>query len=172
MSQIQIDIVWPDGSGSDGALLPLPYVDYGGANRNSTIISSLEGGPYARRSRFSKYYVAASVSWRLADAELADLRTFFESTLGNGSSAFGIELRYPKNSALSTWLVRFVGGYSAEFMEGLWAVSSRLELLEKVEELTPAVLVGVSSFQVIDETDSDGYVPFNTSEGYEFQVST
>jgi len=167
-----IDLTWPDGTGSeDDTALPLPYVDYAGSNRNATITSTIEGGPYLRRSRFDKYYIPLLVSWRLNEAELAALRRFFETALGNGSAAFALELRYPKNTELTTWKVRFVGGYSCEFLDGLWAVSARLDLLDKDELEDQATLLGLSTFQVIDETESSGYTSFNVLVDSEFQVT-
>jgi hypothetical protein len=121
---LTIDIPWP-------ATLPLPFVDYAGANRNATISSTFEDGPIVRRSRFNKFYVPASVTWRLTEAQYAAFQTFFGITLGNGAAAFSLELRYPKNSALSTWMVRFVGGYSCEYLEGIWSITARVDLIDK-----------------------------------------
>lgn len=160
MSILTIDIVWP-------AELPLPFVDYAGANRNATISSSFDDGPIVRRSRFDKFYVPASVSWRLTEAQYAAFQTFFADTLGNGAAAFSLELRYPKNSALSVWMVRFIGGYSCEYLEGIWSVTGRIDLIDKSEVDAEAELVGYVPFEVEDGAD---HVPYITSEGFEFWV--
>ena len=161
---LTIDIAWPTD-------LPLPFVDYAAANRNATISSTTELGPIERRSRFDKFYIPVSCSWRLTQAQSTAFRTFFETTLGNGSAAFSLELRYPKNTGLTTWLVRFIGGFAAEWLDGIWAVTARIDLIDSalLEDAVETV-VGYVPFMVIDEDESDGYVPFYTSEGFEFRV--
>lgn len=126
MILITLDHSWP-------AAIPLPLLDYSGRPRYATISSPVENGFIARRSRFSRPNLAIGVSWVLLPAEYDAFQVFFSETLGNGISLFIIEVRYPKNSELTEWTARFRGGYQATAMEGLWNITSELELINKVE---------------------------------------
>lgn len=161
---LTVDIAWP-------VALPLPFVDYSGTNRNATIGSDVAMGPIERRSRFEKFYVPVAVTWNLSEAQYQSLLTFFATTLGNGAAAFSIELRYPKNFSLTSWLVRFVGGLSCAFMDGIWKVSAKLELIDQIVIADLPTLPGYGAFMVLESEDSGAEsVPFHTSDDFEFQV--
>lgn len=145
MISIVLDNVWP-------ATIPLPYFEYSGRPRYSTISSPIENGFVARRSRFTRPCLAVAVSWVLLPAEIDALRVFFSETLGNGTALFSIEMRYPLNSELTEWTARFRGGFQATAMEGVWNVTSELELINPLllGELAPAVGAEVD-YELFDE---------------------
>lgn len=122
---LQVDIAWPTS-------IPLPSLDFSGAPRNSTLVSPEESATIVRRSRFQRSYSMLSVGWVLTEAQYQDLCDFFLGDLGNGTAQFKIELRYPKNSELTEWSVRFGGGYEASREEGYWTVRASLELVNPV----------------------------------------
>ena len=70
-------------------------------------------------------------------------------------------------SALSVWMVRFIGGYACEYLEGIWSVTARIDLIDKSEVDAEAELVGYAPFEVVDDA---GYARFNTADGLEFWV--
>ncbi len=119
---LEIDLSWP-------AALPLPLVDYSGASVNGTIASPVESVALSRRSRFHKTYGIVNFSWKLTQSQFKDFRGFFVGDLGNGAAQFKIELRYPKNSVLTEWAVRFSEKYDAVYDDGLWTVSASLDLV-------------------------------------------
>lgn len=119
-------ITWP-------ATIPLPFVDYVGEPRNATLVSQqLRGGDEERRSRFTASFVQVNAVWVLNETELAAFRTFFTTTLCNGACAFAIELRYPKNSVLEEWAVRFLGDVAFDNDTNMWQVSAVLDLIRKL----------------------------------------
>jgi subtilisin family serine protease len=89
-------VEWP-------ATIPLPFYQYSGRERNTTIASSNpEMSPLIdRRSRLEKAYVTLEVTWNLTDSQYEDFKEFFQAQLDEGASAFGMELRYPYNSTLT-----------------------------------------------------------------------
>lgn len=90
-----------------------------------------------------KAYVSLSVMWTLLPAELDAFKVFFHDTLGQGTASFRIELRYPRNSDLDDWIVRFDGtGYEMDYLDGAWSVRSGLVLLSSayVDDPAPEVI--------------------------------
>lgn len=117
------DIPWP-------TTLPLPFIDYSGGPRNTTLVAPPESAGIMSRSRFQKSYYGLAVTWVLNPAEKAEFVSFYTETLHNGASAFAIELRYPKNSELTEWMVRFSGeGYDMTWADGNWSISTALDLI-------------------------------------------
>lgn len=125
---VTCDIPWP-------VTLPLPFVDYSGAPRNTTLVAPGESAGQMSRSRFQTSYSGLSVSWILTTpAEKAAFETFYTTTLYNGTAAFEIELRFPKNSELTAWMVRFSGdGYDMQWADGNWVITAALDLLMPME---------------------------------------
>lgn len=117
---------WPE-------TLPLPSLDYQGTNTAPTLISAPGKMANLRRSRFEKNYPTLQVEWVLNDDQLVIFKSFFKEDLGNGIAHFSIELRYPKNSDLDEWSVRFVGGYQTIHEEGLWRVQASLLVINPVD---------------------------------------
>lgn len=150
--------------------IPLPLVDYGGEPKHSTIASTIENARIQRRNRFRSATVHVAAKWNLDLAQYDAWEAFFQDDLDNGAAQFSIELRHPKTSELATWISRFVGGYSAAYMEGRWGVEADLELIRMVVT-DAAALEGWGQFLVevsdVDEED----VPFVTSEGFYFYVA-
>ncbi len=122
--ELALETAWPD--------LPLPKVEYNGFPRNSTLVSKRTSSYITRRSRFERSYALLSVSWCFTDSQLETFETFFATELDNGIAQFKIELRYPRNSALKIWAVRFHEGYTTSFEEGTWMVQASLDLVSPV----------------------------------------
>lgn len=113
--------------------LPLPFIDYSGSVVNATIVSPMDNIVLERRSRFRRAYGSLSVSWRLTGSEFSAFRDFHDVDLGNGIAQFKIELRYPKESVLTEWAVRFTGGYTSNHDDGVWTVQASLDILNPIE---------------------------------------
>lgn len=114
--------VWPS--------IPLPYCDFSVEPRNATVADDPEGSIHNRRSRFEKAYGTINVQWIFDSTQYAAFRTFVQTNLGNAAAAFKIELRYPKNSALSWWAVRLDPSFTAAYNEGHWTVEGALDLIQ------------------------------------------
>lgn len=142
-------IAWPSS-------IPLPFVEFAGQSRHSTIASPFSQGRIDRRSRYSMPYGSMVVRWVLDPAQWTAFRTFFETTLGNGISLFTIELRHPKHSELVEWVVRFVGSYQSRNLEGLWAVDAELDLIRRSELAPIAIVEDWGPFMVAPEESSEG----------------
>ena len=112
--------------------IPLPAIDHSGAPRQAVLTSSGAESRVDRRSRFQKAYASLSVSWMLTTEQMAAFETFYITTLSNGTAQFKLELRYPLNSALTEWAVRFEGEYSAKHNEGWWTVETTLDIINPI----------------------------------------
>lgn len=122
-----ITIEWPD-------TLPLPVLEAQVAPRNGTLVSPLGVSLSDRRSRFQKSYATMALSWRFNHTQLPLFREFWETTLGNGTAQFTIDLRFPLTSTLTNWVVAFVeDGYDVDNLEGAWEVKAVLDLCYESE---------------------------------------
>lgn len=120
-----VDEYFPDN------LVPLPLLDYAGVNRNTTAIGPAENLASARRARYTPVFDTVQVKWTLTNEEYTDFRDFVENNLGCAAAAFNIELRYPKNSDVDWWIVKFTGGqYSVVYSDDMWLVSGSLDLID------------------------------------------
>lgn len=118
-----IDIAWP-------STLPLPSIDYTGQPIYPLLISPIQGTIHIeRRSRFTTSYTDLSVTWMLSETEHDAFETFFSTTLGNGTAQFQIELKFPTQSALVQWAVRFLGEFTATHLDGFWQVQAAMRLV-------------------------------------------
>lgn len=115
---------WPSG-------LPLPYVDVSGAPQHPILASTLASAHPTRRLRFSGTPVAISARWVLSVGEMEDFLDFYQTDLRNGISTFSIELRYPKQTELSSWVARFGSAITTTWEDGRWDVSTTL-ILERL----------------------------------------
>lgn len=152
--------------------LPLPFVDYSGAPRNATLRSAGEQGYVFRRSRFDARYSELQIAWRLTPTEYGNLKSFFLTTLGNGAARFQIELRYPKNSSVSEWIVQFIGGFDAQYGDGIWSLSSNLDLLRPVQLPPVAGPIGTAGYHVASEEESGEYLLYTTTPDHPYYVHT
>jgi len=143
--ELALETVWP-------ADLPLPKVDYTGLPRNTTLVSKRDSAYITRRSRFECTYAMLSVSWCLTNDQLEDFETFFTGELDNGIAQFKIELRYPENSALKEWAVRFDEGYSTTYEDGTWLVQASLDLVGPIQI---PVVVGLPTYEDFESYDDD-----------------
>jgi len=109
--------------------LPLPLMDYSGLPLHVTLASKLSNPKIQRRRRFHASVVGASVQWVLSISEYEAFKAFFLDTLGNGASLFLIELRYPRATDLTEWMVRFTSSYAADYQDGNWVVEADLDIV-------------------------------------------
>jgi hypothetical protein len=123
------------------ATLPLPSLEYDGAASVPTIVSTGSSAKNRRRSRWRTPYAILNVKWTLTEAQLDTFLTFWSDTLGNGAAQFTIELRYPKNSSLDTWIAQFVGDIEISPDDNMQSVGSMLQLVSKTTLPDAALLV-------------------------------
>lgn len=121
-----VTLSWPE-------TLPLPTIDYPGEPRNTTIVSAWDDLIVTRRSRFAKTYAILSVVWKMTADQFSDFKDFVSDDLQNSARLFTMDLRYPKNSALSTWVVRLMDTIESAYEDGIWTVQGNLEVLFPVD---------------------------------------
>lgn len=148
--------------------IPLPFIDYSGGVRNATIKSNEDHGYLYRRARRNTAYADLSVVWVLTPRQYALFRTFYDTTLSNGATQFEIELRYPKNTELTEWVVRFQAGFDATYQEGIWNLSAGMEIFRPATPVAVADSVGFQGFQVV--FDSDEHQPFHVEGDHPYHV--
>jgi hypothetical protein len=107
------------------------------------------------------------VSWVLGLVEHDDFATFFETTLSNGAAVFALDLKYPRNSTLEEWAVRFIGGYESDYLDGMWQVSAALDLVRRTIVTTTA---DWSEFLVYPEESGIDNQPFTVDGDRPFHV--
>lgn len=145
MTTLAIITKWPEATtaDTDEVLLPLPDLEYTGGPRDSEIESKTSAQVIARRSRSTKVYPMATLTWIFTQVQYYAFLDFYEHGLGLGTAAFRINLRYPYNSDLTEWVVRFMGeGFSARQLDGAWQVGADVELLGAFIIDDPAPLEG------------------------------
>jgi hypothetical protein len=124
-NEITINVDWP-------ITLPLPYVDYEGSPSNTTLVGDVKNGNIQRRSRYHRSYIHVSLIWVFSFSQFEEFKTYFQTTLERGVSQFKISLRYPQNSELTEWAVRFIGGYEAAYLDGAWSIKANVDLVNLV----------------------------------------
>lgn len=149
--------------------LPLPYVDFSGQPRHATLISPLGSAKIVRRTRFVAGVVTLPVSWMLTPEQYDAFKAFFLEDLGSGAALFLMELRYPRNSALSEWTVRFVEGYESRYLDGVWEVRAELDLLQTALAAVSPVF-SASGFMVVSEESEGESEDFIEADGHPFYV--
>jgi len=141
------------------ASLPLPLLDHGGAPRPATLFSPLENARIQRRNRFQAAVIGLSARWVFDLTQYDIWEDFFTTTIDNGASQFQIELRHPKNSELTLWVCRIIGGCSATYQDGNWEVQAELELIQApLAEASP--LLGWTPFYVDNDGNDANDSPF------------
>lgn len=158
-------IQWP-------SAIPLPFVDFSGSVRNTTLQSMNDAGLIARRSRFSTAYCGVVVAWILDAVGYESFQAFYHIALSEGTSLFSLPVRYPKNSELTTWVVRFFGGYEAQYEDGHWVLRADLDLVRKAPTEDPPPPIGPDGFLVVDESATGAFQEFILSGGNPFYVET
>lgn len=125
MPELAVTTSWP-------STLPLPFIDYSGAPRHATLMTNAESPRYTRRSRFERSYNTIAISFIFNQSQYDAFEAFIEDDLANGAAQFIIELRFPLNSALTEWAVRFEEGWESNYNDGVWTVTAILELVNPV----------------------------------------
>lgn len=82
---------------------------------------------------------------------------------------FAIELKYPRNTTLEEWVTRFAGGYSCQHADGLWIVSSALDLVRRAILAARAEALAWSGYIVLPEGFGDSE-QFTTVDGEDYYV--
>lgn len=124
------DISWP-------STIPLPALEFQGGLVDSTLVSKSDQGLIQKRARFTPNYPALSLSWVLTPTQYAAFTTFFEDTLFDGMAIFALALRFPVNTSLKTWGVRFEGNFSSIQSErnGMWKVEANANVIGLISDL-------------------------------------
>lgn len=146
MILLDLQAKWP-------VAIPLPFLDYAGRPRYSTISSPIANGFISRRSRFTKGNLSISVSWILTMEEYDIFRDFYRDALGNGTAIFELELKYPKHSTLTAHAVRFRGGYTATPNDCIWNITTELDVVNPIQlgslaPLSSGIFTGYELFDI------------------------
>lgn len=161
---------WPElekGSESSGGTgLPLPLRAYAASPRNATLAGDLNNAHIARRSRFKTSYSTLNVQFTFTVEQYDLFKNFFFQTLGNGCAQFRIALRYPENSAVKYWNVRFVSDYSADWLDGRWGVTAQIDLIRESYTADISALYGYQEYDVLidDSSGADSDQAYMTKE--------
>lgn len=152
--------------------VPIPYIDFSGIPRNTTLISAKESGSIQRRSRFVKAYDVVQATWVLNADQYFSFSDFFKHSLGEGTASFILDLSFPKNSELVSWVCRFgEGGYEATHESGFWRVAAILDLLFPEELPVRSELLEWQQFFVLPTSeDIDEDIFLETSDEFAFYV--
>ncbi len=129
--EIQVDIEWPSS-------VPLPFFEFSGEPRNATAFTTENSTVIDQRNRFEKSYVGLNVDWVLTPGQFDAFKAFFQDDLGNGTASFKMELRYPLNSNLTWWQVRFIEDYEAFCLERFYRVRCSIDLVQKLDPIEEA----------------------------------
>lgn len=112
--------------------LPLPRLGYAGeVNASVDVTPGLLGRTFARE-RGKREYPVINVVWELSASEMETFESFWNGELDNGAAVFILNLRYPKNTALTQWAVQFISGYQFQMAApGRYSVGSSIQLVTK-----------------------------------------
>jgi len=86
--------------------------------------TEFEGGAYRRRPSSTISRELYSVTWEWTDAQFKAFRTFYHTTLGDGSLSFTMSVFVEDQYASRT--CQFKGMYQATRPDNLWRVSAEL----------------------------------------------
>lgn len=108
--------------------LPKPlFSGYSGSKTQAFIRTEMEAGSQRQRQRFSTTNQNRAVNWLFTASEMATFKTFFETTINQGSDFFNISLDL--GNGLNTYAARFTQPYSDSFIQGgYWTVDGQLEV--------------------------------------------
>jgi hypothetical protein len=147
MSLVPISIAWPSS-------LPVPHIDYTATAGVGTVNSDQDSLFIARRRRNSTTFPALSVKFVFTPVEYAQFRSFLRYDLFNSAAMFGIDLLWPKTSAVTSWICKFRRGMTTNFENGIWTVEAVLLLYQRVEIPDPDS-GPVDDLEVVDDDDGD-----------------
>lgn len=172
---VPVTISWPP-------QFPLPHVDFTGGPLNTNLTGGQEMGITLRRRRFTATYQQLQVRWVMTPLTYRTFNAWFVTTLKNGAASFAIELRYPKESELTQWQVRFFSSIRATYADALWMVEATLFLLRRVTINEPIAPIdpaeGEESVAPDDDEDDNifpiapNYDPTPCPDGVIFTVSS
>lgn len=140
--------------------LPLPYFEASGQTSHALLASPESSSKIARRLRFKGLSDLLSVRWVLNPSQYYNFKNFFKQDLRLGAGQFTIELRYPKTTELTTWVVQFIGGLEFVFLEGMWEASAQMYLVRKLDLPDLAAVLGTAPFYVESEESGGEPQPF------------
>lgn len=167
MSVLSLTAKWPETitADTDVTPMPLPFLEYNGEPRNSKIESKTSVQKIIRRSRFTKAYPMASLSWIFTQVEYYAFVNFYTNDLGLGTASFRMNLKYPFNNFITEWVVRFMGdGFRARCLDGAWHVAADAEMLGPYIMPDPASLEDWVQYQTVDEEN------YQTSDGEDYEA--
>jgi len=116
--------------------LPNPSANFSGTTAAPVLRTEMDSGLVRQQSRFATSLRTYNVSWEFDAAEFEDFKTFFHTTLANGTKTF--QLPMMTDGGLTTIDVKFAGGvYNQRYVPvDRWNVSATLE--EEVVQLVAA----------------------------------
>lgn len=158
---------WPESvtADTDVTPLPLPYLEYTGEPRNSKVESKSSVLKIGRRSRFTKNYPMANLTWVFTQVQYYAFVEFYTTDLGLGTASFRINLRFPFNNFITEWVVRFVGeGFNARNLDGAWQVTAGIEMIGPFILPDPASLEDWAPYQTVLEEN------YETSDGESYEA--
>jgi hypothetical protein len=145
------EIYWPE-------TLPLPHLDFAGSSRNATLQSPEEfQARIYRRQQRTATYLPCRLVWNFDAWEFHTFEQFAGEVLYNCAHPFNIQLRYPKNSVLSGWVVRFISGYETDVIDRMWTVTAEIVLMRPIYIAAEAPLLS-------------SWIGFIEAEGLPFHV--
>lgn len=176
MKLIPVSQVWPEltqGSESSGGVgLPLPLRSYEAGPRNATLADDLTMPKLARRSRLKTSYTTLNVEFVFSLSQYDLFQSFWFNTLFNGTAVFRIPLRYPENSVLTYWNVRWIGNFMAKYLDGNWSVKGQFDLIQKSYVPEPSGLYGYAHYAVLtgDSSAATNDQLYRTADGRHYDV--
>lgn len=157
----------------DNSSLPLPVINYGANILSAVDITDSLLGKTNAAERYPNEYPQLDVIWSLSASQMDTFESFWNGELDNGSAVFVLDLRYPKNSAVTQWTVQFVSEYQFRMQApGRYSVGATIQLITKqfaLDDRSPRVTAEtvfnfVDDFEDYNNTDgTQDVAPFPTS---------
>lgn len=145
----------------DSTSLPLPIVNWNGALGANVTSSRAIAGLYESRSNHPTNFPEMRIEWRLDGTEAETLETFYNTTCGNGVRAFKLDLKFPKRTAETEWLVRFTSPLSVSTLsQKRYSFKTSVQLIARTTVNARALLAedGIGDVQDSMESYSTPYL--------------
>lgn len=115
-------------------VFPDPRIEYSFDVETNIIRTEMDAGKIRTRRRFRGGAYRIAVAWHFTDLQMKAFNYFFDTELAGGSLQFYADLYSGGGGA--THLVRFIGGYRAQYQPvSHWQISAELEV-EEIEKDT------------------------------------